>query len=121
MDLHEEEPEVVSHGHALAYLLVNINAVSSIVLEKMKRLFRKPLKRPDKMNRLMEELNEVLKGGNLILPCPRGQGFNSYTASKLYANMRLTHWLARDHARLPIFQSWDYGWLISFQVMSCRR
>lgn len=83
--MYEEQPEVVNHGQVLAYLLVNINAGSDTVSAKTKTLFYNPLKRPDTMDQLMEELDEALKGGNLIVPYPRCQGVNGYTTSRRYA------------------------------------
>lgn len=70
LQLHDEQPDVVTDRAILAYLFININAGSDTISSTLKAVFYYLLKHPASMNELTTELKSACEARNLTTPLP---------------------------------------------------
>ncbi|KAK4496721.1 hypothetical protein PRZ48_012704 [Zasmidium cellare] len=70
LQLHTEQPDIVTDRALLTYLFMNINAGSDTIASTLRAIFYYLLKNPSTLQRLQTELSTAASSGNLSLPLP---------------------------------------------------
>lgn len=70
LQLHEEQPDVVTDRAILAYLFININAGSDTISSTLKAVFYYLLKHPESQQKLSVELRNACENEKLTAPLP---------------------------------------------------